>query len=247
VIAVLIVTYHDIAESPSPVAVTQDQLESDLDVLGEAGFTWVTLDACADWLDGTTSLPPRTAVITFDDGYASVATRALPALQRRRVPATVFVIAGRIGGDNQWPGQWPTIGSASLLDAGALRELTSAGLTLGCHSLTHPRLTSLDDASVAREVSEAADRLEQAAHVPVRHFAYPYGDRGSREIAAARRRYRTAVSASPGLVSRSSAPHDLPRFDAHDLRVAARLKLLTTSLLGPYASARRILRYTARR
>ena len=246
-IAVLIVTYHDIAESPSPVAVTPDQLANDLDALADAGFAWVTLDACADWLAGTTSHPPRTAVITFDDGYASVATRALPVLQRHRVPATVFVIAGRIGADNQWPGQWPSIGSAPLVDAGALRELTSAGVALGCHSLTHARLTSLDDASVAREVSEAADRLEQAAQVPVRHFAYPYGDRGSREIAAARLRYRTAVSASCGLVDQSSTPHDLQRFDAHDLRIAARLKLLTTSLLGPYASARRILRYTARR
>ena len=134
------------------------------------------------WLEQS---PSRrvTAIVTFDDGYASVASAALPVLQRLRVPATVFVVAGRIGGDNQWPGQSSSIGRAPLLDAGALRELTAAGVALGCHSLTHPRLTSLDDAAAATEISDAADRLEHLAQVAVRHFAYPYGVRGSREVA----------------------------------------------------------------
>jgi peptidoglycan/xylan/chitin deacetylase (PgdA/CDA1 family) len=240
--AVLIVTYHDISESPSPVTVTPRQLTTDLEALGAAGFTWASLDDCADWLAGTITLQPLAAVVTFDDGYASVASAALPVLQRLRVPATVFVVAGRIGDDNQWPGQWPSIRRAPLLDAGALRELTAAGVALGCHSLTHPRLTELDAAAAATEITEAADRLEHLVQVAVRHFAYPYGVRGSREMAAARRRYRTAVSASCGLVDRDCDPLDLPRFDAHDLRVAMRLGLLKTRWLGPYAGARRLAR-----
>jgi len=240
--AVLIVTYHNIAESASPVTVTPRQFATDLEALAAAGFTWASLDDCAAWLAGTMALPPRTAIVTFDDGYASVVPAALPLLQRLRVPAAVFVIAGRIGGDNQWPGQWPSIGRAPLLDGGALRELTAAGVTLGCHSLTHPRLTSLDDAAAATEISEAADRLEHVAQVAIRHFAYPYGLRGAREIAAARRRYRTGVNASCGLIDRRSDPLDLPRFDAHDLRVAMGLGLLKTPWLGPYAGARRLAR-----
>jgi peptidoglycan/xylan/chitin deacetylase (PgdA/CDA1 family) len=240
--AVLIVTYHDIAESTSPVTVTPRQLTNDLEALAAAGFTWASLDNLADWLAGAITLPPRSAIVTFDDGYASVASAALPVLQRLRVPATVFVVVGRIGGDNQWPGQWPSICRARLLDTGALRELAAAGVALGCHSLTHPRLTSLDDAAAATEIIEAADRLERVAQAAVRHFAYPYGARGPREIAAARRRYRTAVSASCGLVARESDPLDLPRLDAHDLRMAMRLGLLKTPWLGPYAGARRLAR-----
>jgi peptidoglycan/xylan/chitin deacetylase (PgdA/CDA1 family) len=240
--AVLIVTYHDISESASPVTVTPRQLTTDLEALAAAGFTWASLDDCADWLAGTITLPPLAAIVTFDDGYASVASAALPVVQRLRVPATDFVVAGRIGGDNQWPGQWPSIGRAPLLDVGALRELTAAGVALGCHSLTHPRLIELDDAAAATEISEAADRLEHLAQAAVRHFAYPYGVRGSREVAAARRRYRTAVSAACGLVDRECDPLDLPRFDAHDLRVAMRLGLLKTRWLGPYAGARRLAR-----
>ena len=57
--AVLIVTYHDIAESASAVTVTPRQLTNDLEALATAGFTWVSLDRCADWLAGTITLPPR--------------------------------------------------------------------------------------------------------------------------------------------------------------------------------------------
>ena len=60
-----------------------------------------------------------------------------------------------------------------LLDAGALRELVAAGVTIGSHSWTHPRLTALDAAALHDEVVAAADRLEQLAGVTVSHLAYP--------------------------------------------------------------------------
>jgi peptidoglycan/xylan/chitin deacetylase (PgdA/CDA1 family) len=239
---VLIVTYHHIATTPSPVSVTSEQLASDLTALEDAGFSWTTLDACADWLAGGAALPARSAVITFDDGYASVATSGLPLLQRFGVPATVFVIAGRIGGDNQWPGQWKDIAREPLLDARAIGELTAAGMSLGCHSLSHPRLTELDGAALQAETLDAADRLEQVTRAPVRHFAYPYGIRGGREIEMARKRFRTALTADCGVVTSSSEAFELPRFDAHDLRVAARLRLLGAPGLAGYAAIRRAAR-----
>ena len=40
----------------------------------------ITLDDCADWLDGQRSMPARSVAVTFDDGYRSVAEVALPLL-----------------------------------------------------------------------------------------------------------------------------------------------------------------------
>ena len=39
--------------------------------------------------------------LTFDDGYADFAEYALPVLRRHGFTATVFVIAGRLGGDSR--------------------------------------------------------------------------------------------------------------------------------------------------
>lgn len=242
----LIVTYHAIASPSSSVCCPPAQLEEDLRRLADAGFRFVSLDECADRLSGVGQLPPRSIAVTFDDAYASVLSDGLPILLRFRVPATIFAIVSRVGGDNQWPGQWRSIRPMPLASAQQLRDLADAGMTIGSHSLSHPVLTEVNPDVLRRELEQSADQLEQMLGRPIRHFAYPYGVRGAREVAAARRRFRTAVNATPGLVSDGADPHDLCRIDCHDLRMAARLKWFDASILGPYLAARRGLRRTRR-
>ena len=238
----LVVTYHAIGTPASRVVAPLQRLEADLSSLIDAGYTLVSLDACADWLEGRIVSPPRTAVVTFDDGYASVATIALPVLQRFGVPATVFVVGGRIGLDNRWPGQPAWVPCLPLIDAHMLRDLVESGVTIGSHTWSHPHLPALDDRALDDEVVAAADRLEQLAEVPVRHLAYPYGHCGSREMVRAQSRFRTAVTSVCRTVDRHSNPYALGRIDAHDLYVAAKLNLLASAALTPYLAARRGLR-----
>lgn len=242
----LVVTYHAIGAPPSRVTAPARWLEDDLSALIDAGFSFASLDACAEWLAGRLVLPARTAVITFDDGYASVVTVALPVLQRLQVPSAVFVVGGRIGLDNQWPGQPGWVPSLPLLDGRMLRDLTEAGVTIGSHSWSHPRLPALGDEALHDELVGAADRLEQAVDAPVRHLAYPYGPCGTREIAKARSRFRTAATAVCRPVHQHSDPHALGRLDAHDLHGAARLNVLGSIALTPYLAARRGLRAVLR-
>src|SRR4051794_14236825 len=44
----------------------------------------------------------RLVGLTFDDGYRDFLTHALPVLDRYGFTATVFVIAGALGGHNHW-------------------------------------------------------------------------------------------------------------------------------------------------
>jgi peptidoglycan/xylan/chitin deacetylase (PgdA/CDA1 family) len=58
--------------------------------------------ALAGLADG--SLPPGSCAVTFDDGYQSVLTTALPVLRRAGVPATVFLVTDPMGTDAVlWP------------------------------------------------------------------------------------------------------------------------------------------------
>jgi peptidoglycan/xylan/chitin deacetylase (PgdA/CDA1 family) len=243
----LILAYHAIGDEASPVTTTVAQLQSDLMALRQAGYEFQALDDCADWLDGKRSMPARSVAVTFDDGYQSVARVALPLLIDLDVPATVFVVAGRLGADNGWPGQWRSVPRMPLMNVPDIREAISAGMVVGAHAWTHTALPDLDERELAREVHEAGDRLEQISGVEVRHFAYPYGRRGARELAAVARRYRTAVSATTGLVAPGASRYDLPRLDAHDIRVARWLRLLAPGNLGPYLAVRRSLRGFRRR
>jgi peptidoglycan/xylan/chitin deacetylase (PgdA/CDA1 family) len=238
----LILAYHAIAEEPSPVTISAAQFRADLVGLRNAGYEFRTLDDCADWLDGKRAIPARAVAVTFDDGYQSVVRVALPLLLELGVPATVFVIAGRLGDDNRWPGQWSSVPPMPLMSAADVREAASAGMCVGAHAWSHLALPELEERLLAREVQEAGDRLEKVSGVEVQHFAYPYGRRKARERALVARRYRTAVSATSGIVTPMASLHDLPRLDAHDIGVARRAGILNPAMLAPYLAARRLLR-----
>lgn len=238
----LVVTYHGIAPVASPVTVPPSRLEHDLDALAAAGYEFVSLARLTSWALGRAPLPERAVAITFDDGYASVAALAWPILQARRVPAAVFVVAGRLGLDNRWPGQPTWVPTMPLLDAGALRGLVASGAEIGAHSSSHSRLPEVDAVALDEEVRVAADRLEQIAQAPVRYFAYPYGLCGAREVEAARARFDLAFGAACRPVRQGDDPHLVGRLDAHDVHVAARLGLLDSRALGAYLGVRRGLR-----
>jgi peptidoglycan/xylan/chitin deacetylase (PgdA/CDA1 family) len=241
-VSVLIVTYHAIAAPASPVCTPPEQLVSDLEGFVRAGFTFVSLDECAAWVGGTLELPARSVAVTFDDAYESVRSVALPVLARLKVPATVFAIAGRLGGDNQWPGQWASIPPMRLCDASGLRALWTDGVMIGSHSWTHPHLPAVPARELQREIVDSADQLAQIIGAPVRHFAYPYGAYGNREIEWVSARYAAGVTTHVRGVRRDDKAAEFPRIDAHDIRLAASLGISGTSAMTPYLRARRMLR-----
>jgi peptidoglycan/xylan/chitin deacetylase (PgdA/CDA1 family) len=114
-------------------------------------------------------------MLTFDDAYVDFAETAWPILRRYGFDATLFVVSGHTGGTNEWDRQLGE--KLDLLGWDALRALHAAGVTIGAHTDTHPQLTSLTSREVACQAARSRRRIEQELGVPVRAFAYPYGDR----------------------------------------------------------------------
>src|SRR5262249_56645560 len=129
-------------------------------LLREGGFEAITLaELLAAW-DGTASAPDRPIVLTFDDSLSSVAVHAVPVLREAAFRATVFVVTGRCGGDNDWPGQPAWVPRQELLSFDDLRELASAGWEVGSHGLGHADLSRLPADRVAEEGVASKQRLE---------------------------------------------------------------------------------------
>jgi peptidoglycan/xylan/chitin deacetylase (PgdA/CDA1 family) len=63
-----------------------------------------------------------------------------------------------------------------LLTCSELRELVSAGMTIGAHTLSHPMLSQLPLELAYDEISESRRRLESAVQQRLWAFAYPFGD-----------------------------------------------------------------------
>lgn len=112
--------------------------------------------------------------LTFDDGNASDAEHALPALRARGMRATFFVVAGRLG----MPG---------FLDEQHVRALADAGMTIGCHGMHHRRWRQLDDCALHEEIVDARLRLEEVVQRPVTQAACPFGAYDRRVLRSLRR------------------------------------------------------------
>lgn len=67
-------------------------------------YNVVTCEQLARWLKGRSQLPPRAAVISFDDGYADNLLLAHPVLRELDIPATIFLSTNIIG--NEIPFYW---------------------------------------------------------------------------------------------------------------------------------------------
>jgi peptidoglycan/xylan/chitin deacetylase (PgdA/CDA1 family) len=156
--------------------------------------------------------------LTFDDGYADFLTEVLPALDRYGFTATVFVIAGALGGHNSWDEPGPR---KALMTADGVRRAAGAGMEIGSHSLSHVRLPGINDSELVDEVDRSRQILTEVAGRAVTGFCYPYGGVGEREIravCAAGYDYACAVHASP-LAGR----HAVPRTFIGDRDTSARL------------------------
>jgi peptidoglycan/xylan/chitin deacetylase (PgdA/CDA1 family)/glycosyltransferase involved in cell wall biosynthesis len=119
--------------------------------------------------------PPRSVILTIDDGYAEVGTLVEPILRRYDFPATVFLVSDKIGGCNDWTDE-TSLAGRPLMSWSDIRKLQYSGIHFGAHTQSHPRLTEVPTAQARAEIVGAKLDLERELQRPITTFAYPYGD-----------------------------------------------------------------------
>jgi len=119
--------------------------------------------------------PARSFVLTFDDGYQDVHSRACPILEKFGFAATIFLVAGRMGFPSNWWGQ-EGARSGLLLSQAEARDLARRGYILGSHTISHPWLSLLDDQSALEEIRYSRILLQDRLDMQVDLFSYPYSD-----------------------------------------------------------------------
>ncbi len=153
--------------------------------LKQSGRALVSLRQVVDALDGRGSLPARATAVTFDDAYEDFVEHALPVVSELSIPTTLFAVAGRVGGTNDWDRKRGEPARA-LLGWPGLRQAAGAGVEIGSHSMTHPDLRTVSSEALAQECRASRALLEDGIGRPIRLFAYPHGAHDARVKAAVR-------------------------------------------------------------
>ncbi len=220
--------YHKIDEVPPDARypgnyVSPDQFAQQLDALLEWGYQTITFE---EWLryrsGGSWRFRARPVIITFDDGYTCFDRNAWPALRQRDMTATVFLVAGQIGGTNAWDSDER---QEPLLDAKRIRELQNEGVRFGSHSLTHVPLARVPERHAMRELSESRSQLGDLLDAPPDVFAFPFSNQSADVRRLAREAgYLAAVRGGGRMNARRTDPYGLRRIKPEPDMTIARLR-----------------------
>jgi peptidoglycan/xylan/chitin deacetylase (PgdA/CDA1 family) len=221
-----ILMYH-VINPPPPGApfpglyVSASEFAAQMQALAHAGYHPVTLDQLYSYWQRATPLPAgKPLVLTFDNGYQSQYTNALPVLRR----------LGWVADENiQLTGLPPSQGG---LSEAQVRGLVAAGWELDTQGLSHADLITLDPTELAHQVAGARSVLQRRYGVQVNWFCYPSGHYNAAVIAEVKTAgYLGSTTVVPGWAGPDSEPYRLPR-----LRVLAGTS--PEALLGEIASIR---------
>ncbi len=204
--AIPILMYHVIA-APPPGApfpglyVEPAEFAEQMQALASAGWHAVTLDQAGEyWRHGVPLGAGKPIVISFDNGYNSQYTEALPVLRR----------LGWVGDENlQLTGLPPSQGG---LGSEQIRGLLAAGWELDTQGISHADLITLDAEQLHQQVAVARQTLQRRYHVPVNWFCYPSGHYDATVVAAVKAAgFVGSTTVVPGWAHPGDDPYRLHR------------------------------------
>ena len=192
--------YHRIGPDTDDYCISSDVFAAQIEYLLQTRVCWFTASELANGLPEIES--GNNLCITFDDGDCS-AFEATLKLVEGGGKCTHYIIPGRVEQQKKEAMTWQQI-----------RELDAAGVEIGSHSMSHPRLTQLSDDELARELNDSKCLLEDKIGKAVKTFAYPYGEYDRRVVEEVRAAgYECAYTTNHVYVTRGLDPYRIPRFE----------------------------------
>jgi peptidoglycan/xylan/chitin deacetylase (PgdA/CDA1 family) len=200
--AVPILMYHVVnapkPDTPNPeLWVPRADFEAQMKYLSDQGYHAVTLQQVWDAWHSGGLLPAKPIVISFDDGYHSHLTNAMPILRSHGWPGVENLEVNQTRED---------------LKPADVRQLIAAGWEIDAHTISHPDLTTIGSAQLQQEVGGSRKHLQAQFGVPVNFFAYPAGRFDYTVIQAVKAAgFLAATTTQLGLAKPSEDPYALPR------------------------------------
>lgn len=159
---------------------TPEMFEAQMKELKDKNISVIGLQDLLAWKRGEKNIPPRSAVITFDDGWKSQYEVGWPIMKKYGYPFTLFLYTEGVRGMKY--------GGGAAMSWEMLAEMRDAGVDIQAHSATHQDLRKAYDKVqkkrlnpeeyqqwLTAEVIGSKQLLEQKLGIRVNSFAVPFG------------------------------------------------------------------------
>ncbi len=231
---ITILSYHSLDELGTPLSVPPRLFEDHMRLLAREGCPTFTMSQVASHLAEQRPFPPRAVAVTFDDGFANLATVGVPIMERYGIKGTVYIIIGMVGRLSCWTDRGVPLPSLPILTWEQIGGLVSHGLEIGAHTVTHGFLTQYGPEALRAELEGSRQTLQHNLGIPARAFAYPQGDYDGRVARAVRAAgCTTAVTVDQGRASLNSNLFTLPRLLVSGNTSPSVMRAFTVPSVGP--------------
>ena len=208
-LSIPILMYHhvgDWGESRAEWAqwvVRSKEFRAQMDWLVANGFHTITFRELLEGQIAGESLPAKSVIISFDDGWSAQEGVVRAELEPRGMHAVFFVYTAAVGA---------TPNNSGYISWQQLRILESAGHEVQSHTVSHGRLTDMPPSQLDREMLESRAIIEREMHHPVKVIAYPFGIYDERVMrAASAAGYEFGLRADAELVLGKPLQYRMPR------------------------------------
>ncbi|MFZ5648263.1 MAG: polysaccharide deacetylase family protein [Bacillota bacterium] len=211
-----VITYHDVLphvsenDSGNPSVLSLSSFAAQMDYLHDNGYYTASLRELEEYVRGIRILPPKTVVITFDDGYESNYLYCYPYLKKYNFRAAIFLM-----------GSVPKKARPHLTGL-QIKNITSNGLVeIGSHTYDYhreingePALKTLPASLIKKDFDKFNLLMARIGLPKPSAIAYPYGAAGPVAIeAASKAGYRLGFTIERGYVSPGDPVMTLKRFN----------------------------------
>lgn len=168
----IILTYHSVAENNELFTVSPAGFAAQMAYLKKQKFNIIKLVDLAQMLKDKKPIPPKTIILTFDDGYEDNYINVWPILKQYNFPATFFISTGLLRQELiAFRGS-----KLRIMGEKEIIELDQSGLIeIASHSHKHLKLANLSAEEVGRELENSRTTLEKFLNKKVLSMAYPSG------------------------------------------------------------------------
>jgi peptidoglycan/xylan/chitin deacetylase (PgdA/CDA1 family) len=164
----VVLMYHHIGaitkQTEAGFFINEEMFSAQLEQLLDSGYTFLSFSDVENAYKEKKPLPPKSVLITFDDGWKDNFTAAYPILKEKKIKANIFLNVGDISAKKDFL-SWEEV---SEMFNGGLIEFAS-------HGMNHRRLRSLTNTEIKKELLESKKILENKLGCEVKSFCYPYG------------------------------------------------------------------------
>ena len=192
---VAVLTYHDIVENvynPHTVNISVEKFEKQIKWLHDNNYKALTIDEYYEWKKNNKKIPRKSVLITFDDGWHSFYTKAVPILEKYNMKASVFVIW-------KYSENCQNSGDKIYMNFDEIKDIIDNHKTMNILSHSYDLHEEEKAKSNNKEIySDDMKIVRSLTEQEIKYYAYPFGKANNEYISALKENnYKLAFTFGP--------------------------------------------------